>query len=292
MGDGSSGQITPANLSTYASSQIDLMSATGRAALNQSVSLDSSQAGAYNYAVINWYTPIAVNGCVGTLCTRNTGATYSGTNTTTTDSLVNATSQEAIVVSANGGTFFKFQKPFTISADDIKNNTSFAVDLVFDPTAAIAGDSASATTGNLRGSGNSIYVPMLSLGPVPKKSSDTTMRETYIAANCGTAGETYRVELYYSSADATSVLGATGGFIMNNSGGAFSIGQADLGSKISDLVTEADGTLTLKTPSATTSQKFATGLKRGANGTMLFDFANSGNPTTSCAYTYTAGVAI
>lgn len=293
VGDGSSGSITPDNLASYASSQIDMMSSTSRAALNTSATLTSDHVRSYNYAVINWYTPIAVKGCAttsgGLVCTKNTGATYSGSTTTVTTSLQSsATSeaQEAIVVSANGGSFFKFQQPFTITADDITNQTSFTVDMVFNPSAVLTANHDSAADGNLRGTNSSMYVPMLNIAPVPRKGTQTTKRETYVTSgNCPQAK--YRVELYYNSDAPTVVLGATGAYVPDSASGSHSIGQSDMGAKVTEIAAATDGSLTLKIPamSGSGTQNWIDQLTRGANGTFRM-YDTSGVTTSNCAYTF------
>lgn len=297
VGDGTSSAITPENLSTYASSQIDLMDATSRATLNQSVTLTSDNVRSYNYAVINWYTPIAVKGCAtagaSLLCTKNTGATYASNVTTVTPTLVSTATteaQEAIVVSANGGSFFRFQQPFTITDADIDAGTSFTVDMVFNPSGVLTANASSNADGNLRGSAGSMYVPMLNIAPVPRKGSQTTKRETYLATNCPSTTNSgpYRVELYYNSDNSSSILGATGGYVADSTSTGLSIGQADLGAKIIAINTEADGTLSLKTSATSGSEGTAwiTGLTRGANGTLTMRLDSFGGTAASCAYTY------
>lgn len=297
IGDGSSGSVTPSTLSTYASSQIDMMDATSRANLNASVTLTSDHVRSYNYAVINWYTPIAVKGCVtvgaSLICSKNGGASYASSVTTTTDAFASsATSEaeEAIVVSSNGGSFFKFQQPFVISSDDISSGTNFTVDMVFNPSAVLAGDSTQATAGNLRGTDASLYVPMLNIAPVPRKGTQTTKRETYLTSgNCPSTRAKYRIELYYNSDSSSSVLGATGTYVADSSAsGSFSIMQADLGGKVVSIETATDGSLTLNTSSSSGSSGLAwiSGLSRGTSGTLTMHDDSFGGSATTCAYTY------
>lgn len=301
VGDGSSSAITPATLSTYADNQIDMMDATSRAKINGTKALTSDDVRSYNYAVINWYTPIAFKGCatIGgsqTVCSQ-AGSSYSGGSTTTTSTMIGSTAAEAIVVSANGGSFAKFQKPFTITDQDITDQTAFTVDMVFNPDNIIAATD-NRNNGNLNGPDASMYLPMLNIAPVPRKGTQKTMRETYLSeAGCNSASDAgstarYRIDLYYNSDDSTSILGATGTQVVPAGDSGFSIGQTDYGSKMVEVVKADDGTLTLKTPGATASAgntAFISGLTRGANGSATVNFT-PGPGSRTCTFTYTAGV--
>jgi len=248
IGDGSSSGITPATLADHADSQIDLMNAESLAKLNASA---SATAGTYNYAVLNWYTPIAVKATVttpnGSVYTKPAASYESGYTQVAAGALSSSPAEETIVVSANGGSFFKFQTPFVISDADIAAGTAYTIDLVFNPEGVIAANDNSPNDGNLRDGTSSMYIPMLQVTPVPRKTADYSVKETYIY-DLGTDGK-YRVELYYNSGDATKAIqGATGGFVYDSTSSTGGVMRADWGAKVIEIADVA-GALTLKIPS-------------------------------------------
>ena len=119
--------------------------------------------------------------------------------------------EEAIVVMSNGGTWFRFQNPFTITEDDISNNETFKMKLVFNPRNIIKGYESSTRTGGVikdTGSGYVINVPMLDLSPIAHKSSDSVIRETYELhyPNASSPVFDVRLELYYLNSDSSKTI--------------------------------------------------------------------------------------
>ncbi len=208
--------VTDMQSGTYDDYQIDLMDATSRAKLNAAASV---AAGTYNYAIITWAAPIQFNvaldvGSGVTIYSKaitsvGTGATHS--QSTTTGDVRVAPAQDAVVISPNGGTFFKFSEPFVISADDVAAGTAYVIDLVFNPEDVIRGSAdpnALSMSSWFKGSSGGLYVPMLSLSPVPRKASDTNTKEIYTITDTG--GTIYRLELYYNTSDTDkNILGAS-----------------------------------------------------------------------------------
>lgn len=190
----------------YDSYQIDLMNETSRAKLNVDAQI---KAGTYHYAVINWAAPIqfnaevAVNGTtIYSKPTTSVGTGDSRSQSTTTDDLIVAPAKDGVVISPNGGTFFKFPSPFVVSEEDIDAETKFVMDLVFNPEGVIR---ATDTPGEFsmsswfKGTNGAMYVPMLSLAPVPRHADDTNSKEVYTLTDANST--TYRLELYYNTAD-------------------------------------------------------------------------------------------
>lgn len=198
----------------YADYQIDLMDETSRAKLNASSSIS---AGTYNYAVITWALPIVFKGTVefdsSTLKTKAATSVGSGDDRTkswTTGNMATGSAEETVTISANGGTFFRFAKPFVV-----EESASYVIDLVFNPSDVIRGGDAEDFNQNgflKMGSEDSpgdyaMYLPMLSLSPVPRLSTDTNTRETYVI---GDGDNSYRLELYFNTSDTEkAILGAS-----------------------------------------------------------------------------------
>ena len=114
----------------------------------------------------------------------------------------------------------KFQNPFVVSAADVSAGTAYTVDLTFNPDNLIRGFAAPNGPSNLSlvdgtlgaSTTNSINVPELDLGPVPRKSTDKTIVESYTTTLITGMTDTFtlRLELYYNSSDtAKTIYGAT-----------------------------------------------------------------------------------
>ena len=287
--------ITASTFSSFAAKTVDLMSATSLATFNAAAS-GSVTAGSYKYVSINWAPYIAVTGTVtvggGSIlktqaCTVNatTGLCKSSTNLASATSAV-----ESVVKSANGGSWFKFQNPFVISQADVDAKTAYSIDMVFNPDSAIAANKSTSPSGGFYWgqiadvdpgtTGNSIYVLMIQLTPVPKAAGGTTSKETYtlvLPSNAGTA----RVELYFQKTDTSKTI--YGVNILNTlstaNDGTFT--QIDVGAKVATIETAASGAVTLKSTDGTA---IITGLTRRANSTVTINYLGS-------ILTSTAGIA-
>jgi hypothetical protein len=128
--------------------------------------------------------------------------------TTPSTSLAAPPAETAVVLLGNGGNWFKFQNPLSISADDIEQNRQWVLDLVFNPEGIVKGFSSDGYGyGNLREQGDSgvargITVPMLDLAPVPHRASEHVVRESYRGrVNLGQQAFDARIELYSVEGD-------------------------------------------------------------------------------------------
>lgn len=227
-----------ASMVTYASSItdgfIDLMDSTSRDKITTGGSsgvASAVKAGSYKWGYISWAYPIKVKATVTagatTLYTHpGTTTNRSGSSALTTASTLftTASAEEAIVSLPNGGTWFKFQNPFVVTDADVTAKTEYQLDLTFNPDNLIrgfayTGSGGSNTPSNLNyydgtndGTHNAINVPFIDLTPVPRKSTDLTIVETYTATTLSGTTDTFkiRLELYYNSSDSTkSIYGAT-----------------------------------------------------------------------------------
>jgi hypothetical protein len=240
----------------------DILSATDRASLTTTASI---AAGEYNYGIIDWYRPVKIKATLprthGDL--KTTGcASYStmNSNNTCIQSNFTGTLAESTVDLNNGGTWFKFLKPFTATG------TSANVDLAFDLENRIFGgqdvsNGAVQTTSVCAGSGGTscgMAIPLLKLVPVPRNSTESTLVETYEMA--GTSAEwKLRVDVYYNSADTGKAVLAADIFPIPTSSIASSIAAGVYVTSV-----ETSGTTTnFKNYDGTTTLSF----DRGASGT-------------------------
>ena len=217
---------------------VDMMDATSRATLTSTVTVPADATGDYQWGIVTWHPEIKLT---ATITSPSDGSsllyTHDGTNSTPVDlggqaytptisstSFATAPAEEAIGSSGNGGSWFRFEHPFTISASDITSGAQFSLDLAFDPDSLIQGvtapgasnfpplvDSASAPGGG-DGSGasagwNSIAIPALALTPVAHKASSHVVRETYVAhVTTPSSGQDLRLELYALDDDASKTI--------------------------------------------------------------------------------------
>lgn len=197
----------------------NLMDATSRSALTQNINVTAQDAHSYNWGFITWYPVIAAQGQVTTgsavLRTKSDGGfAMSGQNTGkwVSGDLTSGTAGEALVNTGNGGTWFRFQNPLVITADDVTNKSEYTVDLAFNPDAYFKGvDSTTyggcGTCAIGDAANNWMTVPMLDVTAIPHKSSQRVMRETYLATVTG-AHDHYqiRLQLYYLEGDANKTI--------------------------------------------------------------------------------------
>jgi hypothetical protein len=154
---------------------------------------------------------------------------------------------------------FTFQKPLEITAEDIVNKTKFNLTLAFNPHGIVQGvladSSAGGATnfppltdnsiGNGYNLGNTISTVGGQVAPVFFKSTDTVMRETYLAtieAGGNNGYYDYRVEFYYLKNDEkSSIYGINTGVIPNADTKGYLIGTYP----ITQITTGSDGSLSL-----------------------------------------------
>ena len=204
---------------------IDLLSASSRAQLGSATVLTHQHVRSYNYGIINWALPIKVKAKVA----MNDGTflyTHDGVNkfeavgvdnwrayfTEPSVPLNTAPAEEAVVLLPNGGNWFKFQSPFTITNADIDERRAFVLDLVFNPDGIVKGFTNSGALGTISqrgvaGARSDITVPMLDLAPVPHRASEDVMRESY-RGTMSVDGSSFdvRLELYYVDGDAAGTV--------------------------------------------------------------------------------------
>jgi hypothetical protein len=238
---------------------VDLLSASSRATLAGSTVLTHQDVRSYHYGMITWSLPIKVKATValgdGSSLYTHDGRTqaevigadnYRAYYTLPATSLAQAPAEEAVVLLPNGGNWFKFQSPLTITAADIDERREFVLDLVFNPDGIVKGFSGEAmgslserdATGRTV---NAMTVPMLDLAPVPHRASERAIRESY-QGTVQLDGSAFdlRMELYSIEGDASGTI--YGVDVKSLVTSASTRVPPEL-SKVSFIETAADGTL-------------------------------------------------
>ncbi len=254
---------------------VDLMTAAGRARLATTRALSAADVREYQYGYITWYPPIKVKASVAitgasAMYTRD-GATsvvvmpdgYRHYVTTASAPFSSAASAErAVVISPNGGNWFKFQRPLVILASDVTaapeadasaeagaGGAGIDLDLVFDPEAMITAFTERASESNaplVDSTGAGFHVPMLDLAPIVRTAGKTTVREDWVADLGGGFG--YRLSLYGLEPDPNrTIYGVLSRMFTTNNTVAASDWFA--GQKIAGVSVAADGTRTFVDPS-------------------------------------------
>jgi hypothetical protein len=227
-----------------------------RSALASQTPISLEHAHAYNYGIINWALPIKVRASVpfidGTTLYTHDGPTafdtfpdgYRAYYTTPSTPLTSAPAEDAVVILGNGGNWFKFQTPLTITSADVEEKRAFVLDLVFNPQGIVNGYEGT-SQGNVRSSDGSrrfdITVPMLDLAPVPHRADQRVVRESYRGAT-SVDGNSFdvRIELYSIEGE-DAVYGADVKTLVNSASTSVPPAIA----KASFVDREADGTLSL-----------------------------------------------
>ena len=201
---------------------VDLLDPSSRATLNGRTELTSEHVRSYNYGIITWSLPIKVKATIplgdGTfLYTHDGDTTFEllGTDnfkhyfTTPAAPLTTAPADKAVVLLGNGGNWFKFQNPLTVTPADIDERRQWVLDLVFNPEGIVkgfAGEGVSVgSIQQMNGSGavtHAVTVPMLDLAPIPHRENEQVVRESYLASlNVGPHAFDLRLELYSIDGD-------------------------------------------------------------------------------------------
>jgi hypothetical protein len=185
-----------------------------RSALASETPIRHENAHAYNYGIINWALPIKLRGSVpfsdGTTLYTHDGATsfemhtsgFRAYYTTPTAPMTSAPAEDAVVILGNGGNWFKFQTPLTITTEDVDTKRAFVLDLVFNPQGIVNGYQDWGALGSISqraadGRRFDITVPYLDLAPVPHRADQRVVRESYRGTTTvdGNAFD-LRIELY------------------------------------------------------------------------------------------------
>lgn len=209
----------------------NLMDSAGRADLGRTTKLTPEAAGAYEWGFVSWYLPVMLKAEVplaaGMALRTHDGDTlgYAAGNgywytTSSPGSFADGRqAEEAVVLHSRAGSWFRFQSPFVITADDIESGESFELDLTFDPEGMIAGYAQLTETLNLRDSlGNGMDIDTLEFVPTPHPEGEVVRVDSYRASIVGEGSALavpidrfdLRLDLYTIADDPTGTIhGAT-----------------------------------------------------------------------------------
>jgi hypothetical protein len=206
---------------------VDLLDPTSRESLNGRTVLENEHVHSYNYGIITWSLPIKVKATIplfdGTFLYTHDGVTTYETVgvdnfrhyfTTPSTPMTSGPAEKAVVLLGNGGNWFKFQNPLTVTQADIDERRQWVLDLVFNPEGIVkgfAGEGAAAgSIQEMNESGSSIRavtVPMLDLAPIPHRESEQVVRESYLASvQVGPHAFDLRLELYSIDGDPNQTI--------------------------------------------------------------------------------------
>lgn len=276
------GQLAAAKAST--DGWVDLMDPLSRATLQKQILIQAGDAREYNWGLVSAPSVVKVTATVARTGTPDAGVLYTHEGTAQSCSVNNtpyscvvsskpldqAPAEEAIFAGGLTG-WFKFQAPFTISADDVDAGIAFSLDLAFDPDALVQGVTAPGATNfpplsdnavganGADGGANTMSLATVAMAPIAHKSSSKVMKETY-AGTVTTSGDTYdlRIELFYLSDDPQKTIYSVNVAAIPNANTQSYIAGAPYAYY---LKTNLDGTITLENWDH--SANYA-GLKRGS----------------------------
>ena len=206
---------------------VDLLDPGSRETLNGRTELAGEHVRSYNYGIITWSLPIKVTATIplgdGSFLYTHDGPTTFETVgndnfrhyfTTPSTPMTSGPAEKAVVLLGNGGNWFKFQNPLTVTQEDIDQKRQWVLDLVFNPEGIVkgfAGDGVS--VGSIQEQNESggviraVTVPMLDLAPIPHREDEQVVRESYLASlNVGPHAFDLRLELYSIEGDPNQTI--------------------------------------------------------------------------------------
>jgi hypothetical protein len=248
---------------------VDLLNPSARETLNARTVLTNEQVRSYNYGIITWSLPIKVKASIALgdgsfLYTHDGDTTYETIGadnfrhyyTSPATSLATGPAEKAVVLLPNGGNWFKFQNPLSVTEADIEQRRQWVLELVFNPEGIVkgfAGDGISQGSLQERVDSGSvtraITVPMLDLVPIPHRENEQVVRESYLANMVLDSQEfDLRLELYSVDGDPNhTVYGVDAKTLVT----AASRSAPPEISKVSYVVADSDGSLTFQSFDAT-----------------------------------------
>jgi hypothetical protein len=201
---------------------VDLMSVADLSKLSKTTQLSDDDVGDYYYGKVDHYRPVKLTAAIQ-LSDDTMVYTKSGTATLISGSGIDAAyvtrvsdittgpAQESIVVLPNGGSWFKFEKPFSLTAEDIQNETSFQMKLAFNPEGVLKAYNYTSSNQVIQDEENNygIVVPLMPFTPVIFRSTETAKKESYRFSYTSTDESQYnafdfRLELYTVEEDASN----------------------------------------------------------------------------------------
>lgn len=221
-----------AQAATTSSNFTDLMSDSARKSLGQSAGGTSLGAGSYNWGYVEWAPPIKIAATLldtsgnpyfftepGATTGTNSGSGYTYVTQSSTSFTSGSSAQTAVILEPNAGSWFRLLSPFTIQQTDVVAQTSFVIDLVFDPVGFATGADSNVAGSVLFDGTNSIQVPTPVFLPIEHSPNDTVMKESYVVSDTS-SGFDIHLDLYYVQSDSAKTIRAAGIRAIPNSGTA------------------------------------------------------------------------
>ena len=203
---------------------IDLMSASDLSNLSKTTVLTNDDIGDYYYGKVDHYRPVKLTASIQlsddtTVYTKNgtsvliSGSGIDATYVTEVSDITTGPAEESIVVLPNGGSWFKFEKPFTLTAEDVANETTFNMKLAFNPEGVIKAYDFVSSNQVIQDeeNGYGVAVPLMPFTPVIYRSTETARKESYLFSYTSTGGSVYnsfdfRLELYTVEEDTSDSI--------------------------------------------------------------------------------------
>jgi hypothetical protein len=203
---------------------VDLMSSVDLSRLAKTTFLSNDDIGDYHYGKVDHYRPVKLTASIQ-LNDDTVVYTKNGTSTLISGSGIDATyvthvsdittgpAEESIVVLPNGGSWFKFEKPFTLTSDDVENETTFQMKLAFNPEGVLKAYNYTSSNQAIQDQTNNygIVVPLMPFTPVIFRSTEAAKKESYLFSYTSTMGSPYnsfdfRLELYTVEEDTSDSI--------------------------------------------------------------------------------------
>jgi hypothetical protein len=203
---------------------IDLMSSSDLSKLSKTIYLSNENIGDYYYGKVDHYRPVKVTASIQLnddtmVYTKNgtstliSGSGIDATYVTQVSNITTGPAEESIVVLPNGGSWFKFEKPFRLTSEDVENETTFQMKLAFNPEGVIKAYNYTSSNQVIQDEENNygIVVPLMPFTPVIYRTTETAQKESYLFSYTGADDAEYnsfdfRLELYTVEGDTSDSI--------------------------------------------------------------------------------------
>lgn len=298
---------------------VDLRTASGKAQLSNNITLKRTDVGIYNWGYVNYYPAVRFKGSLkvnngattSTYLTHDGVTSYMGSGNHVTESTANFTtgiSEEATVLLASGGTWFRLHSPLAIDHADIDAFTQYSIDLLFNTEGMVKAHSNAVTLAgtyllrdsSVIASSNKMSIAPLEFCPVPRISGQTITKEAYTFDFSAVAGVSdrfnLRFQLFYVTEDETKAITGTEGKVLyrivNQDAAPMTTTEILDFPRISVITRNADGTLNFLLPDGTAIiQNFTRLTTAGATGTASVLCSSNWAPS-NCSGTLTVPITL
>ena len=203
---------------------VDLMNPLDLSKLSETIFLSEENIGDYHYGKVDHYRPVKVTASIELnddtmVYTKNgqsvliSGSGIDATYVTEVSDITQGPAEESIVVLPNGGSWFKFEKPFRLTSEDVENETTFQMKLAFNPEGVIKAYDFTSSNQVIQDPDNDygIVVPLMPFTPVIYRLTETARKESYLFSYTSTIDSVYnsfdfRLELYTVEEDTSDSI--------------------------------------------------------------------------------------